>query len=191
MEILIIDNKYDEIIHGDSNNFEEIIDGFDLTGISSCKKANIGPGADIFVVSAIVGGVIALFNVGKGINEGIEGWVSLGKKIASLFEKKKILAIDPKGASLLAIQFIADKEEIKSIQMVDDTEINLIQLDKLFDDGRRSDELISKPYNFYIQSFLVNHRTMYIVGIKSTGEINLIKCFDTHFGYGIREQKID
>lgn len=66
-------------------------------------------------------------------------------------------------------------------------EINLVRVDGMFMVGRKSDELITKPYNYFIQTYLINNEKYYVVGIKSTGEVNLIKCFEYGNPYGIAE----
>jgi hypothetical protein len=59
----------------------------------------------------------------------------------------------------------------------------------MFNDGRKPDQLISKPYNYFIQTYLINNEKHYVIGIKSTGEVNLIKCFEFGNPYGITEIK--
>ena len=61
--------------------------------------------------------------------------------------------------------------------------INLVDLSGMIRGNRG---LSKKPHNYYIQTYRVNYEDIYVIGIKSTGEVELIK----HFGfnpYGIIE----
>ncbi|QIE58677.1 hypothetical protein G5B37_03600 [Rasiella rasia] len=190
MDILFTDDKYDDIIHGDGGlsdkNIKEIEGFLELGKIDKTKEVNIGPGADLFVILASISLVVNIFLVGDKIEKGIAGWIKLGKRIKNLWKTKKLVSVDKDGASLLAIEYIASLENIENFEKVDEHEINIVRLDGLFP-GRKPDELISKPHNYYIQTYIINVEKFYIIGIKSSGEVELIKCFEFGNPYGLTE----
>lgn len=47
-------------------------------------------------------------------------------------------------------------------------------------------ELPKRPHNYYIQTYQLNDGRIIILGIKSSGEVNLIKAFE-HNPYGLWE----
>lgn len=49
--------------------------------------------------------------------------------------------------------------------------------------------LSKEPYNYYIQSYCINNSDVYVIGIKSTGEVKIIKHFVFNY-HGIEEKKI-
>jgi len=192
MELLLDIRKFEDKIYSDGfsqNDIDEIKGSLDFGGEIEVSKKNIGPGADVFVIFASILTIANIFMLGDKIDKGIDGWIKIAKRIKKLFEKKELVAVDKDGASLLAINFIAEIETIKSLEKENEHEINLVRVDSMFSDGRKPNELISKPYNYFIQTYLINNEKRYVIGIKSTGEVNLIKCFEFWNPYGITEIK--
>ena len=190
MELLLHLEKYDDQIHGNGlskKDIEQIKSELDFEGDKEISEKNIGPGADVFVILASILTIANVFLLGDKIDKGIDGWIKIGRRIKNLFKRKELIAVDKDGASLLAIEFIASLEKVKSLEKESEYEINLVRLDGLFTDGRKPDDLISKPYNYFIQTYLINEEKHYVIGIKSTGEVNLIKCFEFGNPYGINE----
>lgn len=193
MDLLLDLRKYEDKVYGEGlsqNDIDEIKDSLDFEGEIEISEKNIGPGADVFVIFASILTIANVFMLGDKIEKGIDGWIRIGKRIKKLFEKKELVAVDKDGASLLAVKFIAEIAPVKSLEKENEHEINLVRVDGMFRDGRKPDELISKPYNYFIQTYLINNEKHYVVGIKSTGEVNLIKCFEFGNPYGITEIKI-
>lgn len=189
MDLLLDLEKYDDIINGEGLSEEDkkdIKNTLDFDGEIEISDVNIGPGADLFVIFASILTVANIFMLGDKIDKGIDGWIRIGKRIKNLFSKNELVAVDKDGASLLAIEHIASFERIEQLEKVNETEINLVELQNSFTDGRKPSDLISKPYNYYIQTYLVNNEKNYVIGIKSNGETNIIKCFGFN-PYGISE----
>lgn len=192
MELLLNLEKFEEKINGEGltpADIEQIKKELEFDGDKEVSEQNIGPGADVMVILVSILTVANIFLLGDKIDKGIEGWVKLGKRLKNLFSKKELVAVDKDGASLLAIEFISTFETIQSLEKEAEHEINLVRLDGLFGDGRTPNELISKPYNYFIQTYLVNDDKHYVIGVKSTGEVNLIKCFEFGNPYGLSEIK--
>jgi hypothetical protein len=194
MDILFVDDQFDDVIHSDGGlsekNRNEIEELLDIGSVEKVKEVNIGPGADLFVILASINAIVNVFLVGDRIVKGIDGWVEIGKKIKSIWKRDNLISVDNDGASLLAIQYLASIEKITSIQKVDEQEINIVRLDGLLPD-RKPNELISKPHGYYVQSYVANDEKFYIIGIKSSGEVNLIKCFEYGNPYGLTELKVN
>lgn len=189
MELLLNLEKYDDKINSDGlseKDKEEIKKSLEFEGEIEVSDVNIGPGADLYVISACILLAANIFMLGDKIDKGIEGWIKIGQRLKKLFTRKELISIDNEGASLLAVEHIASFENIKQLEKINETEINLVQLNKSFTDGRQPSDLISKPHNYYIQTYLINNEKHFVIGIKSNGEVNTIKCFGYN-PYGISE----
>ena len=139
------------------------------------NTVNIGSGADwIVLLAKIASPTLAILVLGKKIYEGVEGWISLGKRIRSLFKRIDVISIDCDVATSLAITFINRRIKIKSIAKVSETTVNLTDLSCMI---KGLHGLAKKPDKYYIQAYLINDRFYYIVGISSKGELDLLKHF--------------
>lgn len=165
---------------------KRIVDDLGFDDVQSVESVNIGCGADWIVALVIVSIVgYKLLKSGKNINEGIDGWIALGKKLKHLFKRHKIVSIDNDGATLLAIELIAQKEKIISLEKMHESTINLVDVSG-FICGNNG--LVTKPINYYVQAYNVNNEKVYIIGIKSTGETRIIQCYDVSMAPGFIEE---
>ena len=72
-----------------SDNDRKSIEGrAELNGICEAKYVNIGPGADLIVLLLIVDIGLRILKLGAEINDGIDGWIGLGKKYLNYSNKK-------------------------------------------------------------------------------------------------------
>lgn len=175
----------DDTLEISDNDKEEIRKRLNLTNICDTKFVNIGPGADLIVLLLIINIGLTVLKLGSEINDGIEGWISLGKKLNHLFRKRKIVSVDIDGATSLAVGLIAQHEKIVTLEKIQETTINLVDVSGIIPTNTN---LSAKPHNYYIQAYRINYEEIYVVGITSTGEAQIIK----HFGfnpYGIKEIK--
>ncbi|MFN3701712.1 MAG: hypothetical protein ACK4VI_09385 [Alphaproteobacteria bacterium] len=152
------------------------------------SEVNIGPGADLITILVTINTIANVFLLGQHINTGFDGWVDLGKRLKSLFDKKQLIAIDRDTASLLAFEYINSIEVIQSLIKTHEHEINWINLDEMFGD-RKPEDFISRPHAFFIQTYLINDEKYYVVSITAQGEVELIKRFDAVNPYGMYEIK--
>lgn len=190
MEILLSIDNYEERACNDCLDFSEsekenIKKALDFEHVTKVDSVNIGPGADYIVILLVVSIGLQLIKIGAEINDGIDGWIGIGKKLHRLFRRKKIVSVDLEGATALAINLIAKKEKIDRLEKLQESTINLVDLSGMIRGNRG---ISKKPYNYYIQTYRVNNEDIYVIGIKSTGEVKIIK----HFGfnpYGIIEVK--
>ena len=172
-----------EFTDSDKKNIENKVG---LGRVTKVEIVNIGPGADWIVLFLVVSIGLQLIYLGKSINEGIDGWIEIGKKLKKLFKSKKIVSVDKYGATALALQLIAQKTDIVTLEMLQENTINLADVSYLIENPKN--ELCKSPHNYYLQSYRINGGDVFIVGIKSTGEAEIIKHFDINLN-GITEIK--
>ncbi len=173
----------DETLEVSAEDKKEIEKRTELNGICDAQCINIGPGADLIVLLLILDIGLRVLKLGAEINDGIDGWIGLGKKLRKLFQRKQLVSIDIKGATSMAIELIAQKVEITTLEKLEETTINFGDLSDLLP---QNIGLSTKPHNYYIQAYRVNREDVYVVGVTSTGNAEIIK----HFGfnpYGIIE----
>lgn len=191
MELLLqIENFDDKVNSGrlteeDKNKLKKHIDFEDVDEIGC---VNIGPGADLIVILTVINLVMDIFLIGNKVVEGFDGWLKIGKKLRNLVKRSEIVSVDSDGATILAIEHISCHEKIKSLRKINETTINLVDVSGMIPANKQG--IASKPHNYYIKTFEINENKTYVIGIKSTGEVNLIKCFEFN-PYGITECKID
>lgn len=164
---------------------EEIKKRSGLEDISDTRFVNIGPGADLIVLLLILNISLSVIKLGAEINDGIDGWIGIGKKLRNLFQREEIVSIDLDGATSLAIELIARHERIIKLEKMQEATVNLVDVSGMI---RVDSALSAKPHNYYIQIYRINDEDIYVIGITSSGEANIIK----HFGfnpYGIYEIK--
>ena len=177
-------NEILELSESDKKRIKKTVD---LDHVTEMDFVNIGPGADLIVLLLIVSIGLQLIKVGAEINDGIDGWIEIGKKLQKLFKRKKIVSVDMDGATALAIGCIATQDKIITLEKIQETVINLVDVSGMIP---INSGLSRKPHNYYIQTYRINGEDIYVMGIKSTGEVEIIK----HFGfnpYGIIEVEKD
>ena len=179
MEVLLNIDNYEEWVCNDNLDFSEVEKdeikkkvGFDH--VKKVEYVNIGPGADWIVISIVLG--FYILKKGKEINEGIDGWIDLGKKLRGLFRRKRIVSVDKDAAAALAINLIAQRNRISKLVKVYDKTINFVDVSGMLPKNKG---LSRKPHNYYIQAYLVNDRETYVIGIQSTGEAKIL----SHYGF--------
>ena len=190
MEILLSIDNYEEKACNESLDYSESEKerikkevGFDH--VSKVDFVNIGPGADCIVILLVVSIFFQLIRIGAEINDGIDGWIEIGRKLRRLFRRKKIVSVDVDGATALAIEHIARKEKITKLVKLQENTINLVDVSGQIPANKG---LSQKPHNYYIQTYQVNDEDIYVMGIKSTGDVKVIKHF-TFFMNGFIDEK--
>ena len=182
MEVLLNIDNYEEWVCNDNLDFsevekDEIKKKVGLDHVKKVEYVNIGPGADWIVILLLLDLGLQLIKVGAEINDGIDGWIGLGKKLHKLFYCNKIVSIDNDGATALAINLIAKKEKIDRLEKMQESTINFADLSGFI---RGNKGLSNKPHNYYIQTYCINNNDVYVIGVKSTGKAEIIKhfCYD-------------
>ena len=191
MELLLQLNKYGGRRNGEglsSDDIAQIIKELPFEGEKEISESKIEPKGDASVIQASILGITNVFLLGNKIDKGIADWIGVAKRIKYLVKTNELVAIDSDGAALLALEFIFNFEELRSIQKTSEQEIALVDVSAPhgIGDDRKAEDLIVKPYNYYIFSFLINNEKHFITGVKPHGEVNLIKCFDACSTHGTR-----
>ena len=102
------------------------------------------------------------------------------------YHRSRLTEIDADGAASIAIELISQKEKIVKLEKIHETTINLVDVSFMLP---QNISLSAKPHNYYIQAYRINDEEVYVVGVTSTGNADIIK----HFGfnpYGIRDIKL-
>lgn len=186
MELLLDIDRFKEKMGSDEftlteSEKEDIIKDIDLeSDVKSVEYVNIGAGADCMVIMVVlVWFGYEVLKAGKSINDGIEGWIKISKKIKNLVKRKIVISIDSEGAKLLAIELISQKEHIKLLEVCQEDTINLVDISGLVIGNKG---LAAKPLNYFVKTIKVNDETIYIIGINSTGKATIIKRYDVSLG---------
>ena len=185
MELLFDIDNYDEKMSSDELALNEtekkkIIDDIAISNVESIEFVNIGAGADCMVVMVVIALMgYEIIKAGKYINDGIDGWLEIGKKLKKLVKRNKIISIDSEGATLLAIELISQKEKIKLLEVCQEDTINLVDISGLVLGNKG---LAAKPLNYFVKTIKVNDETLYIIGVNSTGQATIIKRYDVSLG---------
>ena len=192
MEILITIDNYEEKMGSDElfltdAEKEEITKDIDLNCDVECVEfRNIGVGADEMVLLIVV--VLAGYRIirsGKYINEGINGWIEIGKRLKKLVKRNKVVSVDSEGATLLALEMIHQKGKITSVEITHESTINLVDVSGFLPTNKG---LAAKPFNYFVKAITVNDETIYIIGVNSNGVANIIKRYDIRNGIFYMEE---
>ncbi len=184
MEIIVPDPSYDHEDEVDRSQFIIELET-QLASISSeieVRETNLGRGADWPAFLIVVGG---LFLLGKQINENLDAWISIAKKLNRVLKwvlsKCVSYRVDESGATLIAVNDIAssNKAEITSIERVSSAYVPFLEWD-----GRSVESLSHHPDGIYTQTYVVNSTQVVIYAIKSDGSIELKSIHPIEVPYG-------
>jgi hypothetical protein len=180
MQLLIPDPTYD---HPERSKEEFLIElRTELKGLSSefnLIDADAGHGADWPVVLAILGG---LFFLAKPINENINAWLALAKKLGGMVERVRkkwgAARLDERGCILLALNRLMEthKGPIRSLELMGTVQA-LFQVFP-WKDPKRLDH---HPDALYVIGFRVNDERIHILGVKSKGTVEFEKDFSINY----------
>lgn len=161
----------------------KIREAISLDGVNKIARINIGLGADLLVILAAVNIVADVFLVGSKALEGMESWKKIIAKIKGFKQKNELVSLDAEAAELLAIDYLYGRFEYDTIKLIDGHCFNITDLEGL---SQISSNLARKPYNYYIQSYLLDGERHVIVGVMSSGEVTILKQFGLS-NYGLKE----
>ena len=180
MEILVSDLTYDHPERDRATFLAEL--EHELRQLSpeyGLSEADAGHGADWPVILATLGG---LFLLGKPINENLEAWISLAKKLGAFVQraKERWLAprLDEDGAILIGLSRVLEIHDKppRSVEHVG-TVASWFQVFPLKDPSR----LDHHPDALYVTSFRVDDEVIYVLGVKSKGTIEFEHQFSTSY----------
>ena len=192
MELLICSNFLNEVLESsDGVSFsDEEIDLIqkntglgDVAGVKY-SPANIGPGADFWAVLASILVVKDFLLLAPSVLSGIEDWKKLLDKVKHLIARHELVSLDEEGAQMLAVDYMMNHFPCKYLNIIDSHTVKTQDFSEII---RSASSLVKAPYRYYILTFQTDDLTTYVVGVRSTGEINLIKVFDYN-PYGLTER---
>lgn len=164
---------------------QQIRNVIQMDDVTKVARVNIGPGSDFMTILTIVNTVVETFLIASKLLEGSEAWKKLIDKIKGFISKCQLVSIDEEGAKILAIDYISEHYSYDSIELVDSHVINIAEVSCKPD---ASSELAKKPHNYYVQTYCINGEDRLVLGVRSDGEVKLIKAFDLS-NYGLHEIK--
>jgi len=153
--------------------------------VEKLERVIIGPGADLLVILAAILTITDTVLLAPNILEGYDSWKKLIERIKGFISKKQLVSIDEEGAKLLAIDYIVNHYSCNDIELVDSHVINITDISGKV---RNTSELAKRPHNYYVQTYRINGEDRIILGIRSDGEVKLIKAFGLS-NYGLCELK--
>lgn len=178
MKILFIPNdiseelmnySIDEVVSNDLKSIQ-----LDLKKIDKnvkLEEVNMGTGADWIMILAIINGITTVFLLGDKIENGIEGWAKIGKRIKKIFSKSGITMIDKEAATFIAVDYLTEKFEINSMKLILESELAINDLSIMLKD-RKSNDFIAKPYSVYFMTFEINDNYIVSLGVRSDGKVD-------------------
>lgn len=151
------------------------------------REINLGRGADWIAILVVVNSIVNTFLIGDKLIKGIEGWIEIGSRIKALIKKERLIFIDQEAASLLAIQWISEKERISALQKLNEIILPLPGFG-IFATSDQIGDIRAHPVAYFIQTFLINETNIYVMGIKSDGRIKQLEKFNLDSYNPLRSQ---
>jgi|GEM_PF-4540333 len=115
----------------------------------------------------------AAFLAGKRIEENLDAWLRLAKRLANLIAKLRARSgpvfVGPSGAQAVLLSFLADRTEIK--------ELATVCCEEVYVDRRMDGSFQHSPERFYLGAFVVNRSKLHLLVMKSTAELKLHESF--------------
>lgn len=177
----ITNNSWDEsFTESEEKHIKNVLQ---IDGVENLLRVNIGPGADLLVILTTIFLVTDTLLFAPKLMEGYDSWKKLIERIKGFISKKQLVSVDEDGAKLLALDYIVNHYHCDAIELVDSHVINITDLSGMI---RNTSELAKRPHNYYIQTYYINGENSVILGIRSDGEVKLIKEFRLS-NYGLVE----
>ena len=148
------------------------------------SMVNIGPGADFFVILSTILLVKDFVMMAPSVLEGLESWKVLIGKIKRWISKRELISGDEEFAKLVAVDYLMSHYQYEKHRLVDSHTIETCDFSSMI--INKEGELQKHPHNYYVQTYQLDDGRIIILGIKSSGEVNLIKTFE-HNPYGLLE----
>ncbi len=186
MELIFSDALYDTADWEEGKYSKELFSHIvQIDPEASVTDTNIGHGADWPVVLVelfkgvdwsqvfTVAGVGGVFLLGKQINENIDAWIEIGKKIRKLIEKMKPARVDEYAAILLVIN------DLKKMNLQNGASISVQVVP--FTPVEWGEGILGKrPDSLYIISVRLEDRLI-VYGMKSNMKIEFKHEFNTEW----------
>lgn len=146
-----------------------------IDGVTQVLRVNIGPGADLLVILVVINTVVDSFLVASKLLEGIDGWKKTISWFKQLMKSEELVSVDEAGATVLALDYLARNYDYDTISKEDTHMIPFSDLLGMIPANQTG--VARHPHAYYVQTYLLDSDLYCVLGIKSTGEVNLIKSF--------------
>jgi hypothetical protein len=179
----IANSSFNELLTDDEKRVVCNYTGLDQD-TSDFKRLNIGPGADLFVILATIWKTIeAVGTLYTAVDLSVKFGSFIGK-IKEFVKNRQLVSIDEDGAKLLAMDYV--------IKNFNSNSIKVIALETIIPSGGGSyidypgHAITKTPHRYYIIVFEIDDANTIVMGVKSTGEMEVLKAFEFD-PYGLRE----
>ncbi|MDB4884272.1 MAG: hypothetical protein JWL95_3038 [Gemmatimonadetes bacterium] len=187
---ILVTTGYEPELVGDSASYRpsflrsleaEIRDA--VGGEPTASQSGHGYGADGNAVAVVVAGLVAVFFSGKKINENLEAWLSLGKRLKSLLssldERIGTGRVSQPFAFALALEHLAsagNKLDGATLLATAETRVRNLSLSETLLPTFRS-----FPDRYYVFTIQIADQVAHVIGISSTGAILFHHRLELHW----------
>lgn len=170
-----LEENFEEI----SRKFADVFSGEEI----DFSDADILPGASLTALLAefrnelYIGIPLAVFFAGKTIEENIDAWHKILKRLVGLFTRLKTttenvrVTIDNHGAALIAFNYVLDRYESTGFRLVRVLGINGLAEDVIDCQDEQIEERFVGSFMSYLCIFQLDHLLYLEVLVDSSGEI--------------------
>ena len=158
----------DIIIHQGADWPVVLVDLFSSIEWTSILKASVMPG---------------VFFLGKKINENLEAWVEIGKKLKKIFKKNQPARIDEQAAFTIALNDMINLD--KSI-IIDEV---ILKIHNYNSNSDIYSSLKSRPDSLYLFE-ITTHKGFFVYAIRSDGKISFKYKFGNTWNDFLQESDI-
>ncbi len=151
---------------------------------SEFKRLNIGPGADLMVILAAVWSVVEVIGT---FYTAIDLSVKFGKYIAKINEfvkSRKLVSMDEDAAKLLVMNYLVETFKTDTVQLINAHTVTPSCGGTYKEYPEHP--IANAPHRYYIFEYRIDGGHTVVLGVKSTGEIEVIKAFEFD-PYGLEE----
>lgn len=179
MEFMIADPTYDHPDRDRDIFLSELrMEAESLSPEIALSDTDAGHAADWPMILVVISG---LFFLGKPINENLDAWLDLGRKLSGFLkrvrEKWAAARFDETGCVLLAIDHLSKSQtSIRTIEVIGTIPAHF----QVFP-MRRSETLSHHPDALYVIALRVNDEKVHVVGVKSKGNIEFEHSFNVSY----------
>lgn len=195
MELIYADKYYDSPNYIEGEYLKKIQeDLLEFDNNLNATIGDIGHGADWPVVlielfnelnwdSILkVGAIPTVFFLGKKINENLDAWFEISRKLIKLFEKEPPTRIDEKAALLLVLNdIVGENQDLIDIEIL----FRIHSYDYDFDINKK---LTSRPDSLYLFDIRTSN-SFFTYGIRSDGKISFKHKYGCHWFDFISDNK--
>lgn len=180
MKLLVPNREYTDFEGDPAELRQDIAGAVAELGPHEISETDIGPGADWPMFLIAVSALGSSFLLGKQINESLDAWVAIGRKLRRAIERLRSkhgpVRVDEDAATVLMIEHVSAR--IRTMDSIELVSLQTVPIHELSD--RPPGEIDSRYDALYIAVLRVNDETLFAIGMRSTGEIDFVHRYGAH-----------